>query len=300
MTVSNTTSFGPSIPTEIIDPLTMSYLRNAIVVCNLVRQKDISGIPGLKCDFNSYGSLSAAAKTQGTDFTPAELTTSEDGTVTAAEVGVAIQIPDIVQEAAPGLTDDDMARELANAVAAKMETDVAAQFADFTTEKGGTGTQMSMSTFEDALLALRQAKAPTEAPPDSNIPAGLTGYNCVLAESGVAQLMRSIRQGGLAVQSPSITNMLESFGLKGAGAIRFSFLGVNVWAQDLVVTSGSDRSGAMFTPGAIGLVMKRKPRIEDQRWAIGTQKYRAGSTVYGTNGIKIVLGVEIVHADAMT
>lgn len=295
MAVTGTTQFAQNIPTELIDRLVLSYLRNAVVVTPMVRVVDISGTPGLKYDFNSFGSLAAAAKTQGTDFTAAALSISEDGTVTAAEVGLALQISDIAREASPNISDDDLARELANAVAEKMETDICAQFTDFTTEKGTTGVALQLSDVEDAVLALRQAKAPSTPQANSNLPADLCGYFGVLAESGIAQLSRSIRQAGLAVQSPSATNMIETLGRTAAAQARFSFLGVNFFGQDLVPTTGGDRNGAILCPAAIGLVQKRPPRIEKQRWAIGTQEYQAASVVYGTDAIKLAFGVEMIH-----
>jgi hypothetical protein len=295
MAVTDTTSFAPARPTEILDPLVLSYLRNAVVVTPMVRSVDISGISGLKYDFNSFGSLSFASKTQGTDFTPAELTVSEDGTVTAAEVGVALDISDVAREGSQSISDDDLARELANAAATKMETDLVAQFQGASTTKGTTGQTLTIADFEDALLALRQAKAPTTPQANSNLPADLSGYFAVLAESGVAQLQRAIRIAGMAVMSPASQRMLDTFGATAAAAARFSFLGVNVYGQDLVGTETGDRNGAMLCPAAIGLVVKRAPRIERQRHAIGTSEYHVGSAVYGAGLIKSPFIVELLH-----
>jgi hypothetical protein len=295
MAVTSTTSQGPNIPTEIIDGLVLSYLRNAVVLTPMVRSVDISDIPGLKYDFNSFGSVSFASKSQGTDYTPAELTIGEDGTVTAAEVGLALQLPDILREANPNLSDDDLAREIANAAADKMETDICSQFTDFTTTKGTTGEALTIAVVEDALLALRQAKAPTTPQSNSNLPADLAGYFGVLAESGIAQLQRAIRQAGMAVMSPNTQRMLDTFGATAASAARFNFLGVNFFGQDLVATTGGDRNGAILCPAAIGLVVKRAPRLAKQRWEKGSEEHQVGSAVYGTDVIKQAFGVEILH-----
>lgn len=295
MTVSNTTSWAPNIPTETIDALVLSYLRNAVVVTPMVRTVNLANVPGLKHDFNSFGALTAATKTQGTDFTPAELTIAEDGTVTAAEVGVAIQLPWIVREASPNISDADLARELGNAVAAHMETAICAQFQDFTTTKGTTGVALAVADIEDALLALRQAKAPTGPQQDSNLPPEFAGYRIVLAESGVAQLQRSIRQAGYGVGTPNYTAMLQAYGTAGAGAARYNFLGVDVFGQDLVATTGGDRNGAIFCPAAIGLVTKRAPRLDMQKWMLGTEDHHVASAVYGTDSIKLAFGVELLH-----
>lgn len=294
MSTTTTTSWVNQIPTEVIDPLVLSYLRNAVVVTPMVRTKDLSSTPGLTANFNSFGQVSAGSKVEGVDFTPVELTIAQDGTVTAAEVGLAIDVSDIAIEATQ-LSLDDVAREIANATAEKMEVDICAGFADFVTTKGTSGQNLTIAVFEDAILALRQAKAPTAPQPDSNLPPQFAGYFGVFAESGVAQLERSIRQSGIAVMSPSTTEMLETFGQAAAAAARFRYLGVNVFGQDLVPAANGDRSGAILCPAAIGLVTKRAPRIENARHAIGTSTYLVGSAVYGADVIKNAFGVEVVH-----
>lgn len=295
MANTNTTTLAPAIPTEILEPLILSYLREGVVLTNMVRQKDISGIPGLKYDFNSFGSLAFGAKVQNTDFVPAALSISEDGTVTAGEVGLALDIPDIAREAVLNMSDDDLAREIANAAAAKIEGDLAAQFTSFTTTKGTTNTALSVTAFEDAALALRQAKAPATPQANSNLPPDLAGYFTVLAESGVAQLATALRSANIAPGAPSVSRMLETLGAASAAAARFSYLGINVFGSDLVATTSTDRNGAMLCPAALGLVMKRAPRIERQRRAIGTSELHVGSAVYGVGVIKQAFGVEIIH-----
>lgn len=295
MAVTQVSSLAPGTPTEIIDALTLSYLRNAVVVTPMVRFVDISGIPGLKYDFNSFGSLSFVAKTQGTDFTPEALTVVEDGTVTASELGLTVDISDIAREAMANLSDEELAREIANAAADKMEIDVCAQFMDFTTTKGTTGVALTRLDVDQAITALRVAKAPSTQQANSNLPPNLCGYFGVLSESGIAQLSASILAAGLTMQSPSTTEMLETLGAKAADAARFKYMGVNFFGQELVGTTGGDRNGAILCPAAIGLVQKRAPRIERQRHAIGTSEYHVGSVVYGTNGIKLAFGVELLH-----
>jgi len=295
MAITGTTAWGPNIPTEVIDQFVLSFLRSALVVTPMIRQVDIAGQAGLKHDFNSFATLSAAAKTQGTDFTPAALSISEDGTITAAEVGVAVDVSHIAREASPNVTDQDIAREIGNAVAEKMETDIMVSFGTATVGGGTTGVALAVTDFEDCLLALRQAKAPTAPQMNSNLPPALAGYFTVLSESGAAQLSRSIRQSGNALASPSQTQMLETLGAKAASASRFQFLGVNVFGSDLVPTSGGDRQGAMLCPAALGLVTKRPPRVKQETHEIGTSMYHVGSAVYGTGIIKTAFIRQILH-----
>jgi hypothetical protein len=286
MATTTTTSIAPAIPTEVLDPLVLASLRDATLVTRLIRNVDISGIPGLKYDFNSFTALSAASKTQGTDFTPSAQLIAEDGTVTAAEIGVAIDLADIAVEASQ-VSPLEFAREIGSAVAEKMEKDGCAAFASASASVGTSGAAFTMAQFEEAVTKMRIAKAPSTVQPNFNLPASLAGYYSVLSERQVADLALSIRQAGLAVgQAP--TQIADLIGSVAANAVRFVYFGVPVYGTTANTTAnaGADAVGAVLCPAALGLVVKRAPRLESQRHALGTSEFHVASAVYGVGLIK--------------
>lgn len=289
MAITSTSTLAPSISTETINALTLGYLRAACFLPNLVRNVDLTGAGSLKHDFNSFGSLVAAATTQGTDLTPAAMPTSEDGTVTAAEVGVAVEVTRIALLATGGRIDEDaLAREIAAAVQLNIETAIALQFADASASVGSTGVDFSLANFDDMLLGLRQANAPTVAPANFNLPAELAGYQFVGAEVQYSDFMRALQQAGLVVLGVPNSSGFDEAGRVAANAMRGTFKGVKLYATNANTTAnaGADVVGAMLCPGAIGLVTLGGPTIETEVHTLGRSKYIVGSQIYGTDVIK--------------
>ena len=183
MAFTGTTELNDVINTEAIDPLVLDYAHEAFFLPKIVRQKDLSGLGTLTANFASFASVSAGAKTQGTNLTAVALDTDQDGTITVAEVAVAIELGDLVAEVAAGrVSPDDIARQLGNAVAIKLTTDLAALFPSATASVGSSGVDYSLDNFEDEILTLRLAKAPTVVPANSNLPPALAGYQKVFHE----------------------------------------------------------------------------------------------------------------------
>lgn len=297
MAITGTSQLGPAISTETINALTLAYLRAACFLPNLVRNVDLTGAGSLKHDFNSFGSLAAAATTQGTDLTPSALSVSEDGTVTAAEVGVAVEVTRVGLLATGGRVDEDaIAREIAAAVQVNIETALALQFADASASVGATGVDFSLTNFDDMLLTLRQANAPTVVPQNYNLPAELAGYQLVGAEVQISDFMRGLQQSGLHMLGAPNASGFDQAGQVAANAMRGVYKGVKIWGTNANTTAnaGADVVGAMFCPGAIGLVTVGGPMVETEVHTLGRSKYIVGSQIYGTDVIKQAFIVKAV------
>src|SRR4051812_26627579 len=127
--ITDTAGLTDAINTEVIDPLIMDYAYEATVLPSLVRQKDITGQGSLTAKFAAFDVVSAGAQTPGTDLTPADLDSVNDGTLTVGDVAVALEVQDLLMDVLAGrISMDDLARQLGNAVAAKLSTDIAALF----------------------------------------------------------------------------------------------------------------------------------------------------------------------------
>lgn len=304
MAITGNTELQYSINTEVIEPLVLDYLYGAIVMPQLVRSKDITGLGSLVYKFASHGSLTAAATSAGTDLTPAAFTEASDGTVTAAEVGVAVETTRLALASVAGrVSEDDIARNIANAVASKMETDLCATFASFTTEVGSTGVDLTIGNIEDALYAMRLAKAPSSVPPNFNLPPQYAGYQMMLHERQLADFLVALRQAGQndALIPPERAGLLYDAGSVAAQSLRGVYMGIKVYASTFpaAVNTSADRSGALFCPAAIGMTTLNAapggPVVIDREFhSLGRSVYLVGTAIYGVSVIKTAFGVEII------
>lgn len=297
MAASTPTSIAPALNTEIVDPLILGYTREYDFLSRMFRQKDQRGATSLKTDFNSFGALAFAATTPGTDLTPTEHTVGEDGTVTASEKAVAVELVRLALElgAGNGYNEDIVGRELGAAAAEKIQTDIAAAFASFTNTTGTTTVDMSLADFEDALYALRARKVPLNVPPpDFILPAMWAKPFAVLAEIQVLDLFRAARTAGLALAQCSMS--LDALGAVGMGAIRGEYLGVPIFATAVNTTANAsaDVVGFMGVPAAIGITSYVQPQLLTEDHVLGRSKYLVGRAVYGVGMIKDAYGQKIV------
>lgn len=297
MATTTNTSIAPALNTEVIDSLILGYTREQAFLAPLFRTKDIRGSGSLKADFNSFGALSAAATTPGTDLTPTEHTVGEDGTVTATEKGVAVQPTLLALETGGvnGYTEDAVAREIAAAIAEKMQTDIAAVFSSFTNSTGTSGADMTVSDFEDALYALRARKVPIGTPPPNfNLPAMWARILAVFAEVQVLDFTRSLRQAGTALAQVSFS--LDALGAVGIGAVRGEYMGVPIFAtaNNATANATADVVGFMGVPAAIGITLGAAPQVLMDDHVLGRARDLVGRAVYGVGMIKDAYGQKIV------
>ena len=297
MAASTPTSIAPALNTEIIDPLILGYARESAFLVNMFRQKNIAGGGSLKADFNSFGALASATTTPGTDLTPTEHTVGEDGTVTASEKGVAVELVRLALEtgAANGYNEDVVAREIGASIAEKMQTDIAAAFASFTNSTGTTTVDLSLADFEDALYALRARKVPMNVPPpDFVLPAEWSRIFAVLAEIQVLDFARAARQAGSPLAATSLST--DALGRVGIGALRGEYLGVPIFATAVNTTANAsaDVVGFMGVPAAIGITSAAPPQVLMEDHVLGRSKYLVGRAVYGVGMIKDIYGQKIV------
>jgi hypothetical protein len=176
-------------------------------------------------------------------FTPSVL-----ATLTPAEAGAQIFLPDLRVESDPFPVRNDAAIELGSSMADKIQTDTLTNLGSLT---GGTigaaGTTITWGHFFAAKAVLKGAKVP--AP-----------YSCVLHEYQWFVLAKS------AAVSQTVTNAPEF----QDEVMRRYYVGtvgeVDIFTTaDITIDGSDDAKGGMFNSQALALDMRRPPRLEPER-----------------------------------
>jgi hypothetical protein len=197
---------------------------------------------------------------QSQTFTPAVL-----ATVTPAEAGAQFFLTDTRVSSDPFGVRADAAMELGLATAEKINTDLLGNFNSLT---GGTvgaaGTTITWGYFFAALSQLKNQKAP---PP----------YYCVLHTYQYHQLAKSasIAASTQPTSTWAVDEVMRRFWVQRVAEVDIFV------TSDITVDTGDDAHGAMYSPVALALDMRRAPRLEPQRDASRRGVELNMTTVYG-------------------
>ena len=159
--------------------------------------------------------------------------------LTVAQQIIAFSISDLmsVTGAAGNLDIARLAEAVSNAYSLRFTDQVCGVIDGFTATVGSSGTDMLVDDFYAAMFALEQAVV--SGP-----------YAAVLYPTQFTDLQESLRSEGGALSFSAPT--AEMLAMKGPG-FAGSFLGVDIWKSDSVVTAnaGADSAGAMFGLGGV-------------------------------------------------
>jgi len=133
-----------------------------------------------------------------------------------------------------------IAEHIAKSYEARFANLTGALLGGFTAQAGGA-VAMSVSVFLDAIQTLEAADGGKGAPGP---------YVCVLAPAQFAELQDSIRNESTGILQ-FIAPSYEAISAKGSH-YKGSFMGVEIYTSSYVTDDGTNYSGAMFAPGAIG------------------------------------------------
>jgi N4-gp56 family major capsid protein len=271
-------SAGELVP-AIVEREVIQEARAAVVIAPRVRQRSLVGVPGVSIDFPAWPTISAAAVDEGSDLANTAVNTTKV-TLTAAEVGVMIMVKDLLAESdvlAELSENSEYAQLLGRALAAKLDTDLAALFAGLNggAPVGTSGSDLTVDNFLEALFTLENNNA--RGP-----------LRCVLHPVQYNDLRTSIK-GATGLVFGAAEDVVRS-GLVG------TLFGVEVVQTSVCPTANSaaDRVGAMFSAEALGLLTKRPPRIELQRDASARGTEVVATMAYGVGELIDTAGVPIV------
>lgn len=261
----------------------MFTLSEQTVIRPLVRNYDMTGTPGLTAQVPIYPAISASALTDGEDISTATAFNTTSATITASEVGAMVLLQDLAREAA---TDDVAAavgRQLGDAMAKKVDTDLAALFSGFSNTVGSGAAEITVEDIFKAAAILRANNAPGP-------------YVAVLHPYQAFQIKKQLTNAG-ATMSHALSDV-------GNEALRSGFIGqiagINLF-ESTVVTGDSSGAyvGAAMSADAIGYMVKRNMRVEEQRDASQRGSEFVGTMAYGVSEIFDAYGVGIIGDAAL-
>lgn len=223
-----------------------------------------------------YPALTAESVSEGVDYSNAtEFTKTAHATLVPGEVIAQVVLSDRRVDTDPDNARVDAAQELGNAIATKIDTDLA-DFSGFTTDKGdGAGNSATISNFSAAISVLRNAKAPNPI----YIVAHPYHWHDVWTELGQPGANQALL-GDVANQ-----------------ALRDFFVGRWVNAQwfvnaNIAVDSSTDAISGVFNPQAIGFDTRKAPVLEPERdaslraWELNMSAGYAYGVIRNSFGVK--------------
>ena len=240
---------------------------------NLVTLYNITGTPGKTVQVPKYPSITAAALTEGTDMSSTAVSTSSV-TVTVAEVGAQVLLTDM---AAMGAGDPaaELGTVLGNAIATKMDKDLLALFDGFSTSLGATTTELTVAYLFQAAATLRANKAM------GRMVGVFHPYQTYALKANLTNTFANPNGGDL--QNEAMRN-----GYVGTIA------GIDIFESANVTIDGSgDAKGAIFTPEALCMALKRDFNIEPERDASNRAWELNATAIYGVAELDDSYGVEM-------
>ncbi len=158
MAISTTTSMNGLFNTIYEDALFVA--REANIMTNLVRNFRAMGWAARTLGI--YPTLSAESVGEGVDYSNStEFTKTALATLTPGEVITQVVLTDRRLDTDPDNARVDAAQEMGNAIATKIDTDLAGTFPSFTTDKGdGAGNSATIANFASAISVLRNGSTP--------------------------------------------------------------------------------------------------------------------------------------------
>jgi N4-gp56 family major capsid protein len=259
-------------------------LSEQTVIRPLIRNYDMTGTPGLTAQVPIYPALSASGIAEDTDITTETSFDTSSVEITASEIGVLVNLTDLSRESATTDVAAAIGRQIGDAMAKKVDTDLAALFPGFSNSVGAAGDDITVETMFKAAATLRANQAPGP-------------YVCVLHPYQAFTLKKQLTQAGNTpvTDLSNIGNaaLLDGFVGRVAGIDVFESTVVSADAGDSVSGTGNF-FGAAMSADALGYVLKRSMRIEEQRDASKRSTEIVGSMAYGVKEIFDAYGVGIV------
>lgn len=253
-------------------------LSEQTVIRPLIRNYDMSGTPGLVAQVPIYPAISAAALVDGTDISSNTAFNTTEKTITAAEVGAMVKLTDLAKETASEDVAAAIGRQLGDAMAKKVDDDLAGLFSGFSNSVGSANDELTVDDFFKAAATLRNNQAPGP-------------YVCVIHPYQAFQLKKLLAgNGNTPMNNHELANEALRSGFVGTIA------GIQVFESTAVTSASSAGAfvGAAMSQDALGYMVKRNMRIEEQRDASLRATEIVGSMAYGVSEIFDAYGVQII------
>jgi len=258
-------------------------LQEASIMRPLVRNYDMTGTPGLTAQVPIFPALTADEPGDGGDLSNKAFNVQTSKTITATEKGILVTLTDLATETASEDVAAAIGRQIGQGMALKVDQDIAALFTGFSNTVGSGGTDVSVDTMFQAAAKLRNNKAPGP-------------YYCVLHPYQAYSLKKQLTNAGATMSHnlSDVGNTALSQGFVGMIA------GINIFESTVIggdsasSTGTGNYYGAVFSQDAIGYMLKRNMRVENQRDASLRATEIVGSMAYGVSEIFDQYGVAVI------
>jgi N4-gp56 family major capsid protein len=274
---STSVTLNDLLPTIVQEAMFVANERS--IMRGLVKNYSLAPSQGKTIQVPIYPVQTAAGLTEGNDFNIAAVST-DVATFSIGQVGLATMVTDLAVNASASNVVADLGRLFGEAVARKIDQDLMAQFANFTTNTvGSTSTTITPALVMQAVTKLKSAAVPSE------------GLVAVLHPSVAYDLKSALTTTGNTVFGAG------AFGDIANEAMRMGYVGqlfgVPVFESANVPLAGGagDYLGGVFHRDALGFGLMRDIQIETQRRAraIGTDV--VCSAMYGVGVVYEQYGV---------
>ena len=246
----------------------------------LVTTYPISG-SGKTIEVPVYPTISASAVNEASDLSNTAVNPTSV-TVTASEIGVMTTLTDLARDSASRNVGADIGKLFGEAIAKKVDTDLAGLLDDFASanDQGGAGTELTADLLFKAQAILRSA----------NVPAP---YYAVFHPKATFNLKKTLTQ-------PAYTTSSSGYAISDIGneALRNGYIGrlagIDIFENaNISIDAYDDSFGAVFHPMSIGLALKEDFKVETQRDASLRATEIVASITVGSGVLKDTYGVTV-------
>jgi N4-gp56 family major capsid protein len=246
----------------------------------LVTTYPISG-SGKTIEVPVYPTIAAAAVNEASDLSNTAVNPTS-ATITASEIGVMTTLTDLARDSASRNVGADIGKLFGEAIAKKVDTDLAGLLDDFASasDQGGAGTELTADLLFKAQAILRSA----------NVPAP---YYAVFHPKATYNLKKTLTQ-------PAYTTSSSGYAISDIGneALRNGYIGrlagIDIFENaNIAIDAYDDSFGGVFHPQSIGLALKEDFKVETQRDASLRATEIVASITVGSGILKDTYGVTV-------
>ena len=230
-----------------------------------------------------YPAITASAVNEATDLTNTAVNPTSE-VITASEVGVMTTLTDLARDSASRNVGADIGKLFGEAIAKKVDTDLATLLDSFTTTiDSAGGVELTADKLFQAQAILRSL----------NVPAPYYG---VFSPKAVFNLKKTLTAAGYNTNANAISDI-------GNEALTNGYVGrvagIDIFENaNIAINANDDSAGGVFHPMSLGLALKEDFKVETQRDASLRGTEIVASICYGTGVIKNNYGVRVISDSA--
>lgn len=280
---STTTTYNDTVYSAIIADMVLDALMAQVVTPPLLRRFDLSNQPSKSVDVPKADKFTAAAVSEGAELANTALTTDK-ATGTAAEIGIMATVTDVLDVSDIPAAHGARLKQLGRAIADKIDVDITALFASFSSSVGTTTADLTLANILEAIYTLEAADAPKP-------------YVGVMHPVQISDMRTALETNANSpFQSQGIRAGTQELGPAGVGYAG-EWFGIPLYFSTNVPTAnaGADRAGGIFSVNyALGWVEKWASKIVPMYWPPIRGWVLVASAMYGVFEIEDAAGVAVI------